>query len=428
MLMKRKLASRACMFACRNNAPSHPRRRHSIRSVSCSPSSLSIYVHWPFCSRICPYCDFNRYLAADVDEERMLRCFRSELDHFYFHFGDSAVKDRTVTSVFFGGGTPSLASPKIFAGIMEHINKRWNVAADVEVTMEANPTSAEAKKLKDFKQSGVNRVSIGVQSLREDDLAFLGRAHSVQEAKRVIEGALGLFDRVSFDLIYARHGKQTPELWRQELQEAVKLGTSHLSLYTLTLEPGTEFYRRALHPSISDSRKPKVEWVENDFAADLYEVTQQVTSTAGFKQYEVSNFAMEGQQCRHNLAYWHSEDWIGAGPGASGRLTDGNNVRHAWKQVKHYNKWMESVEGKGHGIDEHETLTAEERITEVLLNGLRLCQGISQQRFKQHSNGLSFDQVRFFFGFLLLLHTVLNNYHKGFWRRQNTNTYHRRFS
>ncbi|KAL6074418.1 Radical S-adenosyl methionine domain-containing protein, variant 3 [Balamuthia mandrillaris] len=255
-MMKRKLASR--MFACRSNAPSHPRRRHSIRSVSCSPSSLSIYVHWPFCSRICPYCDFNRYLAADVDEERMLRCFRSELDHFYFHFGDSAVKDRKVTSVFFGGGTPSLASPKIFGGIMEHINKRWNVAADVEVTMEANPTSAEAKKLKDFKQSGVNRVSIGVQSLREDDLAFLGRAHSVQEAKRVIEGALGLFDRVSFDLIYARHGKQTPELWRQELQEAVKLGTSHLSLYTLTLEPGTEFYRRALHPSISDSRKPSL--------------------------------------------------------------------------------------------------------------------------------------------------------------------------
>lgn len=387
---------------------------------------LGVYVHWPYCSRICPYCDFNRYLAekggGGIDHRRMTQSYKTELAAFRRFLdsdGDPAVfatttstqtpgpttttttttttklrppaRRRRVRSVFFGGGTPSLAKPEVMEEVLAFIDAQWGFEPDAEITMEANPTSVEVGKLRDFRRAGVNRLSIGVQSLNADDLKFLGRAHSPEEALRAIELGKEIFPRVSFDLIYARHRNQTVEEWRKELQAALALASGHISLYTLTLEPGTAFFRRAFQPASPNDALP---YPDDERVADLYEATVSTAAQAGYHQYEISNYAQPGHESRHNLIYWRSEDWIGIGPGAHGRLTthrDGHQ-RHAFAQIKLPSKWMDAVENNGHGVQEMKLINPTERMEEALLNGLRVREGISPLRFRMHA-GQSIEEA-----------------------------------
>lgn len=332
---------------------------------------FGIYVHWPFCKSKCPYCDFNSHVSESVDHERWARCYDKEIEHVA-----RMTKGRMVSSIFFGGGTPSLMKPETVEVILASIRKRWNVKNDLEITLEANPTSIEAQKFEDFKAAGVNRVSVGVQSLRDNDLKFLGREHSAKEAMNALEIANKVFDRVSFDLIYARP-EQTIEAWREELKEALALSTGHMSLYQLTIEKGTPFYTREAR---GEFRVP-----EADQGGEFYEVTQEMCEAAGMPAYEISNHAIEGQESAHNLIYWKYHDYAGIGPGAHGRLTI-EGEKYATRTHRAPDIWLDKCDAQEHGYHDFEDVNLEERFSEMMMMGLRLREGVAFDDIK-HETG-----------------------------------------
>jgi len=325
-------------------------------------AGFGVYVHWPFCAQKCPYCDFNSHVRfGGIDEARFRSAFLRELEHTAQRLGP-----RTVSSIFFGGGTPSLMQPQTVGAILDRIASLWRVAPDAEITLEANPGSVEAGRFRGHRAAGVNRVSLGVQSLRDDILKSLGRIHSAAEAKAAIEIARTTFERISFDLIYARPG-QAPDAWRKELGEALAIAGGHLSLYQLTIEPDTPF--AALHAA------GKLVIPDEDLAAALYAATQELTRAAGLPAYEISNHAAPGEESRHNLLYWRYGEYAGIGPGAHGRLLlDGSRV--ATSTERNPEAWAGRVEAAGHGVTETATLSRTEEADEMLLMGLRLSEGI----------------------------------------------------
>jgi putative oxygen-independent coproporphyrinogen III oxidase len=328
---------------------------------------FGVYVHWPFCLSKCPYCDFNSHVRhTAIDEERYVRAFAAEIAASAERTGP-----RTVSTIFMGGGTPSLMKPETVAAILDTIGKHWSVASDVEVTLEANPTSVEATRFRGYRTAGVNRVSLGVQALDDASLKELGRLHTAQEALDAVKIARSAFERYSFDLIYARP-RQTPAAWRAELLRAIDEAAEHLSLYQLTIEQDTPF--AALHAA------GKLVIPDDDNARALYDLTQEITEARGLPSYEISNHARAGAECRHNLVYWRYHEYAGVGPGAHGRLVvDGQ--RHATSTEKRPEAWLMRVEANGHGVVEDETLTRPEQADEYLLMGLRLAEGIDPQRY-----------------------------------------------
>jgi len=347
--------------------------------LSGDEQAFGVYIHWPFCLSKCPYCDFNSHVRREpIDEPRFLRAFHSEIGAI-----GERTRGRTVSTIFFGGGTPSLMQPATIAGVLNSIARQWRVAPDVEITLEANPTSVEATRFRGYRAAGVNRVSLGVQALDDRALAELGRMHTAREALDAVGVARAVFDRYSFDLIYARPG-QTPQEWADELKRALAHAGEHLSLYQLTIEPETPFY--ALHAA------GKLKTPVEDIARALYDTTQEVCAGHGLPAYEISNHARPGGECRHNLVYWRGHDYAGIGPGAHGRLNvDGS--RHATATEKRPESWLMRVEAQGHGIISDEVLTREEMSDEYLLMGLRLAEGIDIARYAELS-GRPLDPAR----------------------------------
>jgi len=328
---------------------------------------FAIYVHWPFCKSKCPYCDFNSHVRAEIDEARWRHALLADLDHYAGETGG-----RAVTSIFFGGGTPSLMSAATVAAVIDRIAARWPLDPAVEITLEANPTSVEAERFRDFRMAGVNRASLGVQALEDGALKFLGRAHDAREALAALDVARRTFERFSFDLIYARP-RQTVAEWEAELERALDLAGEHLSVYQLTIEAGTAF---ATAHARGDFALP-----DEETQAQLYETTQARLAAAGLPAYEISNHARPGAECRHNLAYWRSADYVGVGPGAHGRLTlDGSRI--ATRQLRAPETWLAAAERQGHGSEERVTVAPPEHLEEVLMMGLRLAEGISRERFR----------------------------------------------
>ena len=332
-----------------------------------SPAPFALYVHWPFCLSKCPYCDFNSHVRhGGYDEVRYVRAVLSELASTA-----ERVPGRTVSSIFFGGGTPSLMQPSSVQAILDGIAKHWTVAPDVEVTLEANPTSVEATRFRGYRAAGVNRVSLGVQALDDAALKELGRLHTAQEALDAVAVARSIFERYSFDLIYARP-RQTLAAWESELKRAIAEAAEHLSLYQLTIEPGTPFF--GLH------RAGKLVIPDENLGRDLYDLTQSVCAAHGLPAYEISNHVRPGAECRHNLIYWRGQDYAGVGPGAHGRLTVGGR-RFATETEKRPESWLMRVEALGHGLIVNDPLSDSEVADEYLLMGLRLAEGIDPQRF-----------------------------------------------
>jgi len=327
---------------------------------------LALYIHWPFCLSKCPYCDFNSHVRERIDQARFAAALRAELAWEAARLGR-----RPLASVFFGGGTPSLMAPKTVAALLADATRLFAPLPDMEITLEANPTSVEAAKLAAFRDAGVNRVSLGVQSLEPEALRRLGRQHTAAQAMAALELARRLFARFSFDLIYARPG-QSPRSWRAELRQALELAGDHLSLYQLTIEPGTRF--EALH------RRGELVLPDADAAGTLYDATGEEAARFGLLAYEVSNYARPGGESRHNLAYWRYGDYAGIGPGAHGRVSVGG----AWPATRRHRApepWAELVERQGHGTAEETAVAPAERAREMLLMGLRLSEGIDVARF-----------------------------------------------
>ena len=331
-----------------------------------SAGGFGIYIHWPFCASKCPYCDFNSHVrSGGIDEAQFERAYLGELRHW-----SALAPGRSVGSIFFGGGTPSLMRAATVGAILDAIGGHWRIDADAEITLEANPSSVEAGRFRGYRAAGVNRVSLGVQSLIDGQLRALGRLHTAKEALAAIDVARGIFERVSFDLIYARP-HQTRRAWRAELSEALALAPHHLSLYQLTIEPGTPFAE--LHA------RGKLELPASEAARALYELTQELTLCAGLPAYEISNHAAQGEECRHNLLYWRYGEYAGVGPGAHGRiLVDGR--RRATRAEPLPEPWALRVAGAGHGIVEASELSDEEQADEYLLMALRLSEGIDLDR------------------------------------------------
>ena len=332
---------------------------------------FGLYVHWPYCLAKCPYCDFNSHVAASVSHTEWQDAFRGEIDRV-----QDDLPERTLNSIFFGGGTPSLMASETVDAVISAARATWPLANDIEITLEANPTSAEAGRFRAFADAGVNRVSIGVQSLRDEDLQKLGRMHSVEDAVSAVDLAKSIFERVSFDLIYARQG-QSLEQWRSELGEAIEIADGHLSLYQLTVEPGTAFGDRY-------SRGRLRGLPNEDLAADMYEVTQEMTEAAGLSGYEISNHARPGSESRHNLIYWRGHDWIGVGPGAHGRFTkDGRRI--ATESHLSPAKWLDAV-SVGSGESNRQELSPKEDQEERLMMALRTSEGLLAEEFLNYSN------------------------------------------
>ena len=331
-------------------------------------------MHWPFCASKCPYCDFNSHVrVGGIDEARFLAAFLKELEHWA-----TLAPGRTVTSIFFGGGTPSLMSTHTVGSVLDAIGRHWAVEPGAEITLEANPSSVEAGRFRGYRAAGVNRVSLGVQSLDDAQLRALGRLHTSQEARAAINVARGTFERFSFDLIYARPG-QSVDAWRAELGQALDLAGKHLSLYQLTIEQGTPF--AALHA------RGKLVVPDGDAASALYELTQEMTERAGLPAYEISNHASPGEESRHNLTYWRYGEYAGIGPGAHGRvIVDG--VRRATSTERSPETWAALVEAEDHGIIEDVALSRAEEADEALLMGVRLTEGIDLSRLAART-GLS---------------------------------------
>ena len=330
---------------------------------------FGLYLHWPFCASKCPYCDFNSHVASAIDEDRWRKAYLSEIERI-----GAEVPDRVLNTVFFGGGTPSLMSPDLVAATLEAIRATWPVANDLEVTLEANPGSVEAGRFRGFAEAGVNRVSMGVQALNDADLRRLGRLHSVSEARSAFDIARSVFDRVSFDLIYARQD-QTLAQWEAELREAAATAADHLSLYQLTIEDGTAFGAR--HAAGGLKGLP-----DEDLSADMYLKTQETMSGIGLPAYEVSNHARPGSESRHNLIYWRCGDYAGIGPGAHGRLTL-SGARLATSTPLLPNDWLTRIEVSGSGELAREAVPRDEQANEYLMMGLRLTEGLDVERYAQ---------------------------------------------
>lgn len=330
---------------------------------------FGIYVHWPFCAAKCPYCDFNSHVRHQpVDQEAFVAAFLKEMTAMRALTGG-----RVVTSIFVGGGTPSLMAPETIDAILSGIARHWHVPDGIEITMEANPSSVEAERFRGYCAAGVNRVSLGVQALNDRDLKFLGRLHNVEDALKAVKLAREIFPRMSFDLIYARPG-QTHEEWADELRQAISYAVDHLSLYQLTIEEGTPFF--GLH------QMGKLQLPDQDTAAELYELTQEVTEAAGLPAYEVSNHARPGAESRHNLTYWRYGDYVGVGPGAHGRVTaDGRKFATATE--RNPEAWLEAVQKQGHGMVVQDVLDRDEQADEMLLMGLRLREGLDLARWSE---------------------------------------------
>jgi putative oxygen-independent coproporphyrinogen III oxidase len=329
---------------------------------------LALYVHWPFCKSKCPYCDFNSHVRASIDEARWRAALLKDLEHY-----GGLTGGRPITSIFFGGGTPSLMSADTVGAVIDRAARLWPFEPDTEITLEGNPTSVEAAHFRDFRSAGVNRVSLGVQALDDAALKFLGRGHDVAEALAALDVARQTFKRFSFDLIYARPN-QTVAAWERELDRAVTLAGEHLSVYQLTIEAGTAF---APAHARGDFVLP-----DEETQAALYEVTLARLEAAGLPAYEISNHARPGAECRHNLVYWRNGDYIGVGPGAHGRLTL-EAVRVATRQHRAPETWLDAVERTGHGGEEPITLAPGEQRDELVMMGLRLAEGIPRERFRE---------------------------------------------
>ena len=322
---------------------------------------LALYIHWPFCVSKCPYCDFNSHVRAAVDQDRWREALLADLA-----WEAAAMPGRKLGSIFFGGGTPSLMPPETVAALIEAAEEHWSFAPDVEITLEANPSSVEAARFADLAAAGVNRVSLGLQSLDDEALRFLCRAHDVAEGLAALDTAQREFKRVSFDLIYALPG-QSAEAWRAELEQALRFGTGHLSLYQLTIEPGTRFAAMAAKGELAQP--------DPDFGALLYELTQEMTAAAGLPAYEISNHARPGEESRHNLAYWRYQTYCGIGPGAHGRRGGSATQRHRKPE-----NWLSAIDRSGNGIGAETKLDPRDQGMEALLMGMRLREGIDLER------------------------------------------------
>jgi putative oxygen-independent coproporphyrinogen III oxidase len=330
---------------------------------------FAIYVHWPFCAAKCPYCDFNSHVRSEIDEAGWVDAILRELE---WTAGLQGAEKPRVDSIFFGGGTPSLMRGTSAAAVLGEIAQLWPVASDVEITLESNPASADAARFADYRAAGINRLSLGVQALNDADLKFFGRLHDVAEAKAALALAMRTFDRVSLDLIYARPN-QTPAQWKSELREALAFGTEHLSLYQLTIEPATPFAALAHTGAL---RVP-----DDDSAAALYDITQELTQAAGRPAYEISNHAAPGAECRHNLVYWRYGDYAGVGPGAHGRLTlQGERIAMACEKLPE--RWREKVSRDGHGLAERTKVPRADAAREHLLMNLRLDEGLGLAAYR----------------------------------------------
>ena len=330
-------------------------------------AGFGLYIHWPFCQSKCPYCDFNSHVATRIDQSRWLLAFQLEIDRI-----GALTQGRILNTVFFGGGTPSLMEAATVQGILDCVRATWTVANDIEITLEANPGSVEAARFTGYAKAGVNRVSLGIQSLDPDDLRRLGRMHTVDEAAKAIAIAQSTFDRVSIDLIYARQNQSLPA-WRDELHRAIDFGTSHLSLYQLTIEDGTVFGQ--MHAKNLLKGLP-----EEDLSADMFELTQEITRNAGLPAYEVSNHARPGDESRHNLIYWRMGDYAGIGPGAHGRLTL-DSARFATEAERQPTPWLNRTLSLPGSAEVTDRLSAEDRASEYLMFALRLKEGASLSRF-----------------------------------------------
>ena len=335
--------------------------------MTVSSKNLAIYIHWPFCLSKCPYCDFNSHVRDEIDEAAWADALVRELDHYRKLSGP-----RTITSVFFGGGTPSLMSAVTVEKLLSRIAKIWSPAENIEITLEANPTSVEAGKFKDFAAAGINRLSLGIQALNDPDLKALGREHNVKEARQAIDLSQKYFSRSNFDLIYARMG-QSLAAWEQELKQALDMSVGHLSLYQLTIERGTAFYQA--------HEKGRLILPDEDLSADMYELTQAICEEYGVPAYEISNHARKGQESRHNMTYWKYGDYIGVGPGAHGRLSIDGDL-YALNQDRSPEKWLKNIVANGHATDQSECLTAQARAEEMIMMGLRLSRGLNLMSFE----------------------------------------------
>jgi len=328
---------------------------------------LGVYIHWPFCKSKCPYCDFNSHVRDGVEQARWRRALLTELE-----YAAREAPDRRVETMFFGGGTPSLMEPETVGALIARTQQLWDTAPDVEITLEANPTSVEATNFAALAEAGVNRVSLGVQALDPAALKFLGREHSADEAIAAIATARQHFAHYSFDLIYARPG-QTAESWLAELERALSLAGEHLSLYQLTIERGTRFF--------AEHQRGGFVLPGEDEAARMFELTQTRLEAAGLPAYEISNHARTGAACRHNLIYWRYQDYVGVGPGAHGRFAEGDTKR-ATRRTSGPENWLSQVEEQGHGTAETAVVTGQDRVEEALMMGLRLAEGIDRALFQ----------------------------------------------
>ncbi|MBQ0771352.1 MAG: coproporphyrinogen III oxidase, partial [Sphingomonadales bacterium] len=324
----------------------------------CITAPLALYIHWPFCVSKCPYCDFNSHVREQVDVATWQRALLADMAH-----EASLTPGRPLSSIFFGGGTPSLMPPALVEVLIAAAERHWGFTADIEITLEANPSSVEAANFHDLAKAGVNRVSLGLQSLDDQTLQFLGRAHDVHEGLAALDTAQQAFDRVSFDLIYARPGQSLAD-WQAELERALAFGTGHLSLYQLTIEPGTRFETLVRTGALIPA--------DDDHCADLFELNRNIMTAAGLPAYEISNHARPGQESRHNLTYWRYEDYIGIGPGAHGRRLDSATERH-----KKPENFLSAVERNGNGLKFEQALSPQTRAMEALMMGLRLAEGVN---------------------------------------------------
>lgn len=331
---------------------------------------FGLYIHWPFCEAKCPYCDFNSHVSRFIDQERWKKAYLSEIDRYA-----ALLPGRVLQTVYFGGGTPSLMDPEVVSEAIERIRRNWPTSNDTEITLEANPGSVEAGRFAAYAQAGISRVSMGIQALNDADLHRLGRIHSVAEAYQAFDIARKCFDRVSFDLIYARQN-QTVAAWREELREALSMAVDHLSLYQLTIEPGTAFGDRYALGKLSGLP-------DDDRAGDMYEATQEICNSAGLPAYEVSNHAAPGAESRHNLVYWRYGDYAGIGPGAHGRITIAGQ-RHATEAYAQPGKWLNAVEAT-QPVDSIEPISGSEQADEYLMMGLRVSEGIDARRYRAMS-------------------------------------------
>ena len=338
-------------------------------------NALAIYVHWPFCRSKCPYCDFNSHVRDSIDEERWRRAYLTQLLRFAEEF-----PKQPIGSVFFGGGTPSTMQPSTAASILEMIARLWPTAPGIEVTLEANPSTAEAERFSAFRTAGIGRLSIGVQALDDEALRLLGRGHTAAEALAAVELAAAIFPRFSFDLIWGRPG-QHPAAWRTELARASSLVDDHISVYQLTIEPGTAFHRR------------RTETVDEDAGVEMHLMTRDLLQSSGFPAYEISNHARPGCECRHNVSVWQGTDYLGIGPGAHGRIGEDHRRSLATSGIRSPERWLAAIEAGSDGLAERIRLDPGERRTELLLTGLRLARGVDRARFLSQTGQQPEDTV-----------------------------------